>query len=234
MILDKLVYDVREQLRLYSDDSDVDDRYIVHLFNLKRAKYLRQDLNNMNHTTDISVTQTLCMETEVVSANECGIQYDCETILRTVKKVPIPLDLHLKSAITTVKPTTRLSVPFNFTTKQKAVYSKYAPYNHGIYAFLDNDMHIYMVSMSAEINLIDCISVTGIFEDPLDLLNYSTCCGCNDAKPCYDIYTTNYPLQPHYVDLIKAEIIRELAIRMTAPNDNENDAEDEKESQNQR
>lgn len=234
MILDKLVYDVREQLRLYSDDSDVDDRYIVHLFNLKRAKYLRQELNNMNHTTDVTVTQTLCMETEVVSANECGIEYDCETILRTVKKVPIPLDLHLKSAITEVKPTTRLSVPFNFVTKQKAVYSKYSPFNHGIYAFLDNDMYIYIVSMSAEINLIDCISVTGIFEDPLDLLNYSTCCGCDDAKPCYDIYTTNYPLQPHYVDLIKAEIIKELAIRMTGPNDNENDSEDEKEAQNQR
>jgi hypothetical protein len=233
MIIEKLVYDVREQLRQFSDDSDIDDRYILHLFSLKRAKYLRQDLNNFQKTTDVSVTQTICMETEVVSANECGLDYDCETILRTVDKVPTPLELHLKSAIIAVKPTTRLAVPFNFVTKQKAVYSQFSPYNSSIYAFLDNDMHIYIVSKSTEINLIECISVTGVFEDPLDMMNFKTCCGCDDAKPCFDIYTTNYPLQPHYIDLIKAEIIRELTISINTPQDKENDADEEQENRRQ-
>lgn len=230
MTVEKIVYDVREQLKQYSDDSDIDDRYIIHLYNLKRAKYLRQDLNNFQRTTDISVTQTLCMETEVVSANECGLEYDCETIMRTVEKIPTPLELHLKSAITSVKPTTRLALPFNFVTKQRAIYSGDSPFKNSIYAFLDNDMHIYVVSKSVEVNLIDCITVTGIFEDPLDLIHFKTCCGCNDAQPCFDIYTTNYPLQPHYIDLIKSEIIKELVINIQTPKDEENDSEDDKET----
>lgn len=234
MIIENMVYDVREQLKQYSDDSDIDDRYIIHLYNLKRAKYLRQELNNFQHTTDISVTQTICMETKVVSANECSLAYDCETILRTVEKVPVPLELHLKPAITTVKATSKLSVPFNFVTKQKAVYSQYSPYNSSIYAFLDNDMYIYIVSKSPEINLIECISVTGIFENPLDMMHFKTCCGCDDAVPCFDIYTTNYPLQPHYIDLIKGEIIRELTISINTPQDKENDSDDEQAQANRR
>jgi hypothetical protein len=233
MIIERIVYDVREQLRQFSDDGDIDDRYIIHLYNIKRARYLRQDLNNYQHTTDISVTQTLCMATEVVSANECGLEYDCETILRTVDKIPTPLDLHLKSAIIAIKPTTRLAVPFSFTTKQKAVYSKYSPFNT-VYAFLDNDMYIYIVGKQAELNLIECVTVTGIFEDPLALMDYSTCCGCDDAKPCYDMYTTNYPLQPHYIDFIKAEIIKELTISVNTPQDRENDSDDEQEQTNRR
>jgi hypothetical protein len=227
MTLDKIIYDVREALKKYTTDDELDDRYIIHLFNIKRAKYLRQDLNNYQRTTDISVTQTICMETECVTANECNVDYDCGSILRTKEKVPKPLELHIKSAITAVKPTTRLSVPFNFITKQKAVYSQYSPFSNAIFAFLDNDMHIYIVSKLPDVNLIDCISVTAVYEDPLELMNFKTCCGCDDPLPCFSISTTDYPLQPHYVDLIKLEIVNEIAKLSTLNEDKENDADDE-------
>jgi len=173
------------------------------------------------------------METECVSANECNVEYDCGSILRTKEKVPTPLELHIKSAITAVKPTTRLSVPFNFVTKQKAVYSQFSPFPNGIFAFLDNDMHIYIVSQSSQVNLIDCISVTAIFEDPLELMNFKTCCGCDDPIPCFDISTTEYPLQPHYVDLIKSEIVVELTKFLAIKEDKENDSDNE-EQENRR
>jgi hypothetical protein len=93
-------------------------------------------------------------------------------------------------------------------------------------------MHIYVISDLSEINLIDCISVTGIFENPLDLITFSTCCGCDDPIPCFDLLTTNYPLQPHYVDLIKAEVISELTRFMIKTEDKENNAEDDEEQAN--
>jgi len=234
MTLDLIIYDVREQLKQYTTDSELDDRYIIHLYNLKRAKYLRQDLNNYQRTTDISVTQTICMETEIVNANECNVDYDCGMILRTKEKIPVPIELHIKSALTAVKPTTRLSVPFNFTTKQRAIYSQFSPFHNAIFAFLDNDMHIYIISKLPEINMIECISVTGIFANPLDVRNFKTCCGCDDAIPCFDIATTDYPLQPHYIDLIKAEIVQELARAAGFHEDKENDADNDEESSNKR
>ena len=45
MILSKIIYDIKESLKEYTDDSELDNRYIIHLFNIKRAKYLRQQLN---------------------------------------------------------------------------------------------------------------------------------------------------------------------------------------------
>jgi len=227
MILNKIIYDVREMLKLYVDDNEISDRYIVHLYNIKRAKYLRQDLNNMQRTTDVSVTQTFCLGLEVVDADMCDTDIQCDKILRTKKQIPNPIELHTKVAITSVRPTNRISIPFNFVSKEKALYSKNSPFNKGIFAFLDNDKRIYLLSETDTLNLIDCITVTGVFEDPLDLIKYNNCCNCNDAATvCYDEATTDYPIQPHYVDLIKNEIVQELVKRISIPEDQENNSND--------
>ncbi len=226
MILERIIYDVREQLKLFTDDFEIDDRYIIHLFNIKRAKYLRQELNNYQRTTDVSVKQTLCLGLEKVTSNQCGLDYECGYILRTVREIPQPLELHIKSAITSVRPTNRIELPFNFVTKEKGIYSKYSPFNKAVFAFLDVDKHIYVVSTNDAVNMLECLTVTGVFEDPLDLKNYLDCCSCEDAKPCFDELKTDYPLQPHYVDLIKGEIIKELAARFNIPEDKENDSND--------
>ena len=227
MTLDKIIYDVRESLKQYTNDSEIDNRYIIYLYNIKRAKYLRQELNNYQRTTDQSVTQTLCLGLERVSINECNIDYDCETILRTKKPIPQPLELHIKSAITNVKPTKRISIPFNFTTKSKAIYSSFSPFNKAIFAFLDNDKYIYFLSSEDSLNLLECVTVTGIFEDPLELQNYTNCCNCENIEPCFEINTTNYPIQPHYIDLIKNEIVKDLINLLGIKEDKENNSNDD-------
>jgi len=230
MILENIIFDVRESLKQYTEDGEISNEYIIYLYGIKRSKYLRQELNNYQRTTDISVTQTLCLGLERVSVNECGLDLSCETILRTKKPIPQPLELHIKSAITSVKPTERISIPFNFVTKQKAIYSSHSPFNRAIFAFLDNDKYIYLISEDETLNLLECITITGVFEDPLDLVNYTNCCNCTtNSIPCFDEMTSNYPLQPHYVDLIKNEIVNELIQKLKIPEDTLNNSVDDKE-----
>lgn len=230
MILENIIYDVRESLKAYTDDSEISNEYIIYLYGIKRSKYLRQELNNYQRTTDISVTQTLCLGLERVSVNECGLDLDCATIVRTKRPIPQPLELHIKSAITSVKPTERISIPFNFVTKQKAIYSKHSPFNRAIFAFLDNDKYIYLISEDETLNLLECLTITGVFENPLDLANYTNCCSCtSNSLPCFDEMTTNYPLQPHYIDLIKNEIVNELIKKLNIPEDTKNNSVDDKE-----
>lgn len=230
MILENIIYDVRESLKVYTDDSEISNEYIIYLYGIKRSKYLRQELNNYQRTTDISVTQTLCLGLERVSVNECGLDLDCATIVRTKRPIPQPLELHIKSAITSVKPTERIAIPFNFVTKQKAIYSQHSPFNRGIFAFLDNDKYIYLISEDEVLNLLECITITGVFEDPLDLANYTNCCSCtSNSLPCFDEMTSNYPLQPHYIDLIKNEIVNELIKKLNIPEDTKNNSTDDKE-----
>lgn len=223
--LNELVYDIREAVNQFTDDSEIDDRYIIFLYNTNRALFLRQDLNNLQRTPDTSILQQLCVKMKEVSVNECGLDYDCGTILRTVTPIPKVLDLHLKSALTEVKPTNKLSAPFNFVNKNRALISVYSMFNKTIFAFLDADNHIYLISKTPSVKLIECISITGVFENPLDLANYTTCCGCETSQSCYDEMTSEYPLSSHYIKSIRDEVIKTLIGKLKTPEDKSNDAD---------
>lgn len=221
----ELIYDVREGISAYSDDSEYSDEYILYLYGIKRAKYLRQDLNNYLRSKDNSILQTLCLGVELVSANECSLNLTCNKVLRTVKPLPIPLELHTKVAITSVKPTDRLAIPFNFITKDKVAFIEGSTFKSGVYAFLDVDNYIYLTSLEDNYKLLECITITGVFEDPLSLKEYSNCCNCDDdSSTCFNELESTYPLQPHYIDLIRKEIISDLAKEMSIPEDKENDS----------
>ena len=226
MTENKLIFDQRERLSQVIDDSDISDRYIMFLYNLKRAKYLRQDLNNLQKTVDNSIIQEFCLEMEEVSINDCNVDYECGTIMRSVKPIPKPLELHLKSAITKVKPTNKIALPFNYVDKSRAIYSQYSVFGNSIYSFLDVDLHIYLVSTSELVKMIDCLTVAGIFESPEELYNYKNCCGCNDSLPCYDSDFTEYPLQAHHIDTISEEIFQVLVNKLKVPEDKINNSDD--------
>jgi hypothetical protein len=69
--------------------------------------------------------------------------------------------------------------------------------------------------------------ITGIFEDPLELKGYSNCCDCATVVSCFNADTTDYPLQPHYIDLIKEEIVNQLTNRLRLPDDKINNSSDD-------
>lgn len=226
MTISKLIYDIRTAIRDTVDDSRFSDKYILHLYNLKRGKYLRNDANNLQKLIDTSILQKFCIGVEEVSINECNLSYDCDTIMRSKTTIPTPLELHLKSAITEVKPSIKITKPFNFVNKERAIWSQYSPFSDSIYAFLDTDKYIYLISKSEIVKLIDCITVTGIFEDPLELKNHLNCCNCTTPKPCFDEDETEYPLQLHHIDNIRLEIVKDLIGSLQIPEDKINDSND--------
>ena len=86
-------------------------------------------------------------------------------------------------------------------------------------------MYLYVISRNDLVNLIECVSVTGIFEDPLSLSLFNTCCGCETKTSCYDEDTTDYPLQSHHIDTIREEIKLVLKDKLQIPEDRVNDSE---------
>lgn len=226
MKLNKIIYDVREAVRQYIDDTEISDRYIIYLYNIKRSKYLRQDLNNLQKSNDLSVLQKVCLELEEISINDCNVDLDCNTIVRTKRPLPTLIESSIKPAITSVKPTNRLSIPFSFVTKERVVYSSQSPFKNSIFTFLDVDNHLYFTSSLDFYKLMECVTVTGIFDDPLELSTYSNCCGCDDVKPCFSIEDSEYPLQSHHIDNIREEIVQLLIRKLQIPEDITNDAED--------
>jgi DNA-directed RNA polymerase subunit K/omega len=229
MTLDKLIYDIKEGVNQFTDDSEISDKYIIYLLEIKRAKYLRQGLNNLQKTYDNSITQTFCVGLEEVSKDECGINVDCDTILKTTVPIPVPLDLDTGVAIQSVKPTDRLATNFNFITKKRAQFISGARFNKAIYSFLDADGFIYVISgpNNNHYKLLECLTITGVFADPLALSEFVSCCGCTSPASCFNPATTEYPLQPRYIDLIRDEIIKTLVIKLQIPEDKSNDSDNE-------
>ena len=223
--ISEISYDVREALKEYSDDSNLDDRYIMFLYNIKRAKYIRQDLNDFGKSIDNSILQTFCEPLILVSPDECDLDNSCGLVLRTKRIIPKPIDTHVKPAITKVKSTIRMDVPFTFTTKERIPYLTGSKFSKGVYAFLDPNGYIYLTSKS-DISLMTCVSITGVFENPMKLEEYFTCCNCDDQVKCFNEDETEYPLQARYIDLIRGELINELARLDQIKEDTTNDAED--------
>lgn len=215
MRVDKLIYDVREGLKAYSDDVELDDRYILYLYDIKRSKYLRQEINNSMRTVDQSVTQNINVEVEKVE-NELGLDFGCNIVMRTKNVIPEPLQLHTKTAIMRVASLDKISKPFNFITREKAVYAANSSFPNSVYAFLHNDDKMYLVSSNPALRMLESIDVTGVFEHPLDAIPQGG-----------ETLDMEYPIQPHFVDLIKNEIIKELAALSQIPEDKINNSDDQ-------
>lgn len=228
----KIIYSIREGIKEYKDDSEFDDRYLLFKANTFRSVLLRQELNNLQKQVSSTITQSLCLELEEVSAYECGLDFGCETIMRTIKPVPTLIDLAFKPAIYNVKPTKILGKSFSFITREQAVHYEHSPFKNSIFAFLHTDNHVYVVSRNDGHKLIDCLNIVGVFFNPLDLENYTNCCGCDiKTKPCFNEETTAYPIGTHHVGVLIAEVVKDIISKeLRISEDRINDATDQQQT----
>jgi|GEM_PF-3061150 len=226
MTLAELTYDIREAIKEYSDDSELSDRYIQYLITIKRAKFLKQKLDRLGRKFNNRILQTLCVGLEETSVNECGLDLECETILRTKRPLPDLLQLSDKDAIERVAPSNRLAKKFNYIPREKAPYLDSAYHSRGVKTFLHNDGHLYFISDSTL--FLECVSVTGVFEDPLDLATFNNCCNCEDTteNSCFDINESDYPVYIELVDMMREEIIRDILRTKQIPEDKMNNSND--------
>ncbi len=225
MTLNELAYSIREGVKEYQDDSELDDEYIFYLVGITRAVYLKQRLNQLRYVGDLSMQQTICVPLEVVSEAECG-ETDCKTILRSTIEIPDVFQLSNKPGIVRVGPTSRLSRGFNFVTREKAVYASNSKFPNEIHAFLHDDNRMYLTSQRKGFKLLDCISVSGIFEDPLEVAKFQDCCNCPTATTCFNPDVDEYPIPPELVKFIRQDVINELLVHKDIPEDKQNNAND--------
>lgn len=224
----ELIYDIKEYLKAYSDDVELSDRHILYMYRKKRAKYLRRLLNDYTRKFDDLIIQSLCMELECVDRATCGLELGC-TIVRTVKPLPTLLELRSRDTLLSVGPTMVGGETFKIIKLSEVPYILEKPFSRGIYAFLNTDGHIYLISNNDAHILLECITVTGLFEDPDALADFTNCCkgDCgDDPTPCFS-GDEEYPLQSFLIDDISNEIKKELMARMRLTEDPENNATDD-------
>lgn len=225
MNAENIIYAVREGLKEYTDDTRYTDDYIMYLVKNKRSFLIRREYSNLQRTIDQELIQTLCVGLEMIDDSDCPecIDYtsDC-TILRTKQPVPFTIELHNRNSITRVSFTKKTGKRINFVSKERFVYSGEGDYEkREIFAYLDNDGHIYLKSKSSGYASQDVLSVSGLFDNPDDLAEFE-CSG----EECYS-NISRYPIKGWMEEVIIKEIISELANLKQLPVDEINNARDD-------
>jgi hypothetical protein len=175
-----------------SDDTRLPSRQIYSKLLTGRSRLITQKINKRQQISQW-VYQTLdCVEMIKALPYECPClpAVGCQ-VLRTKLPLPIPLtglqDGHMIQSVTSVEG----SIKFSETNWDKKRYSAGAKYTSTKPDFYIRDNYLFITSKGAP----KVISITGLFEDPLEVQAYPSICG---ATPCKDLTENKVPEEQGY------------------------------------
>jgi len=212
MLIDKLIYDVKESVRAYSNDAVITNARILHLTDVLRAKYIRQHQQKNLGENPYDYTQTLNVVLERVDRSAMPDKLLVEKqVLRSVKELPRMLNRNYFKSVE-VKPIDRLSMEIDYMSKQRAVYSMDESESYSC-AFIDNDQRLYLTGGGTLFLFIKNVTLTCTLEVPIDIIAF------NDMTT----EITDYPLPEHIWSLMKPELLELLFKELNIPIDTVSD-----------
>src|SRR5690606_10008233 len=128
MTIAELIYNVRMEIKDFkSDDIKLSDRNIEFLINFLRVKLIRQDVQK-NKSVSPNYEQSLgVIDLEVVDTSEDSDYKTGSNILRSIKEIPIPVDVDGSELITRVSGLDGLT-RIDFTSEAQANKKRWLKY----------------------------------------------------------------------------------------------------------
>jgi hypothetical protein len=214
----QIIYNVREKLKLNSDDSDTSDELIAHLVDLKRVKVLMQRMAQGTWRLPVEVKQEIKMDLEVVDSVDGMSCFG--KILRT--KDPIPNMIRSKGTDggITIRRADKVSLPIDIIRLDRLPYAGNGMFLQQLtYAAFDYDNRLYLVSNQKKHLLQESILVGGAFEDveAADELTIG-------IDLTVDAWDRNYPFTADLSDTVVEMVVLDLAKSAPIIEDKINDA----------
>lgn len=214
--LNELIYDVRERLSVYSDDSNESDEHIAFLIKNFRNTLLQQYMSNLRNGVPINALQVICLELDV--DKDC---FDFD-VVKSKKKIPTTIagtgrnDLH------------RIHSPGSrFIKNINTIDYGRLPFLHGgkyigsqLYVSVDHFDYLIAYNTLNNHILLENLQVEGVFEDPE--LAHKMSCENNDI----DFEETQFPIPEDLLIPLVTEVTNILRGKKGMPVDNQNNGED--------
>ncbi len=216
---DKLAYSMLDQIRggLLSDDEAISLRLVKYWINNTRSMLIRQDLDK-GKSISASIIQTIsCLELIEVDASTCpcSIPVGC-TIMRTVRKIPKPIETAQRDLIVRVGPINMTARAFTLINQFRASWSGYSRFNINPKAFY-RDEYIWVLNAPDGLKY---ATVQGVFENPEDLASYVSC----SNTPCYTD-SDPYPINAWMINAMEKIIMENnFRIAVSMPTDDRGNA----------
>lgn len=197
----KIIYDLLSILKggYISDDEQITPSQVGFWVDNIRAILIRQQFTK-GQSLNNDIIQTInCLDMEEIDASLCPCEIVGCTILRSVKQIPTTIETEFKNLITRVSSPYIKGITFSHIPFSRVPYVNSMKFGKNIVKWFIHDRYIYLISKNV---YIDKISLSGVFQFPEDLREYSDC----SNSPCYtdDSY---YPIANHMIEVIKKMVV---------------------------
>lgn len=221
MLYTEVIYSIRERLRQTIDDSNIDDREIIFEVNNQRSLFYRNEYNKRNRVIDEEIKQTLCVDLQEASADECNCDSNC-TVLRSTVPIPTVIELHHKNALLKVSSTLVGDTPFSLVSYNQFPYVGQSKYSNKEVFVTQHNGYLYFKSKSKLHRFLDKASVEVILENPLDIKDFLD---CPSSQNCFNEDTFEYPIKAYVFAYISERVVNVFINKLNIPEDKLNDAE---------
>jgi hypothetical protein len=209
MTLREIIYDLREQYKLMSDDSWPTDQWFAFIINNARGAVMQQRYSDPRNIVPYNEYQavTLTVGTDAVTTNALP------AIIKTTGNASSPVK------ISTSGP---LQVPINVVSLDRLPYVGFNPFTTDmIYCALSTDGRVVFNSQNEMYKLIDGVSVRALFEDP-EAAYYA------EHPSLNDFYDTEYPISNGILLDVRKIVDQKLTNLLNTTKDTLNDGTDER------
>lgn len=206
--LNEIIYDIREKLKINSDDIDITNEYLGHLVNTHRATLVKQRYGKISKNIPELLKQTITLTlTNNFSNSGCKLQglISNESILpyiETYNRENV-LDISLDDYV---------SLPLNIIPTQRIPFIGNNRWTQSqIYVAINEHEKVMLFSNRAGFKLIDSVKVTAIFYDPekaFELNNPNGSCEFYDEE-----YPVNGPMIIDIVDMITKKLGSTISLK---------------------
>ena len=209
----ELVYLILDELKLISDDKQFEEEHIIVLINQYRNLLLKQRYSDIRKEMPVSNLQSINITLSVE-----------DTILKSNMPLPTILNLNVQNLTIISSISTFWQGEFSFIDYNQFRYTGYNRWlNSIVYVTIGPDGYLYCKSNNLSFLQLTDITVTSIFENPLEVHNLSTPMNETSEDSILDI---PIPIEGNLLPILKEIIIKELSGAIYRPEDEINNAND--------
>lgn len=217
------ISDLRTLIKSTSDDSQYPDSFLYKKLMDARAYILEQELNKKKKLSEWNM-QHVCIKLELAPYVDCSCvpNLDCK-VLRSVQEIPKPLSSKY-ATILQVRPVSGdiafyPSSPFKERLNR---WSKTRQRKLG-WEFVNGHLVIFMKKgLAPKVVLLSVVA-----EDPLAFSSLTACTtdGTDTSQPCYDLATSDFPLEARLNNAVYQVVLSQLGLSLKLPDDQLNNAQ---------
>ena len=221
-LLNEHIFHLKEVLShgAASDDSRLSDRHIYHILKYLRAKKVKEKADKSHQLSPFLYQAVDCFPMELAEPQDCGCiitgckvlksTYELPTVITARNRILLNVYTLLGEKIDYLDKSRVKRLHLTRTMKDKRFW------------YLHNN---YLIVVDPD-NMLENVSIEGIFQDPMDLMNISSCAANNNS--CYDPYTEDFAMPDEISQEVYAMSYTELyKIMMMLPQDLTSNAADD-------